>query len=66
MRKTKHETQFRNQNYKHEDLTPKFMTKSPLLYRQRRIAGQSSAVPNQKTQPKETNIFKSYKPYSPF
>ena len=42
------------------------MAKSPLAFKQRRIVGQSSAVPTNRIQPKETSIFKSQKPHSPF
>jgi len=42
------------------------MAKSPLAYRQRKIIGQSSAVPTNRIQSKETSIFKSHKPNLPF
>ena len=45
MNRPKVQRHFRPQNRKYEELTPKIDAKTPINYRQRKLAGQSSALP---------------------
>ncbi len=49
MRKTKQQTYFKPNVFKNEELMPKILVKSPLNHRQRKLAGQSSAIPANRT-----------------
>jgi hypothetical protein len=58
MRKTKQEVYYKANTLKQEENGCKILAKSPLIYRQRKIPGQASAIPANRTKQRETNIFK--------
>jgi len=62
MHRQKQDTNLRPQNRKYEELTPKILAKTPINYRQRKLAGQSSALPANRSKSKELNYFKMHHP----
>ena len=62
MQNTKLEHRFRPQGRKFEEITPKIPAKTPINYRERKLAGQSSALPANRKKEKDANIFKIQNP----